>query len=168
LRLKGIDDVVAFDLSAFRRERALALGARVALDPRERPPADVLKEMHGTDLYSGVIPVAATDVYFEASGAPQVLPEIIEYARANSDIVIVAIHKKPVLLDIEMMVAKEISLLTAVGYPTEMPDVVAMLDVAAPDLKPLVSHRFAAEDFLRAFDTACNPEGSAKVLIQYS
>jgi len=167
LRLKGIDDIIAFDLSAFRRERALALGARAALDPRERPPGDVLKEMHGTDLYAGFLPVAATDVYFEASGAPQVLPEIIDYARSNSDIVVVAIHKKPVSLNIEMMVAKEISLLTAVGYPTEMPDVVAMLDGVAPDLAPLISHRFAAEDFLQAFGTACNPESSAKVLIQY-
>src|SRR5262249_53046663 len=33
LRWRGIDDIVAFDLSPLRRERALALGARAAFDP---------------------------------------------------------------------------------------------------------------------------------------
>lgn len=168
LRLRGVEDIIVFDLSAFRRERAMALGARAALDPREREPGDVLKEMHGTDLFFGFLPVASTDIYFEASGAPQVLEGIIGYARGNSDIVLVSNHKKPVALDLQAMLGKEISLITAVGYPTEMPDVVAMLDKAAPDLAPLVSHRFAAGDFLKAFDAARNADSSAKVLVEYS
>lgn len=167
LRLKGVEDIVVFDLSAFRRERAMALGARAALDPRERQPADVLKEMHGTDLFFGIVPVAATDLYFEVSGAPQVLADIIGYARAGSDIVLVANHKKPVSLDLQAMLGKEMSLITAVGYPTEMPDIVAMLDNAALNLEPLVSHRFGAVDFLQAFETARDAERTAKVLIQY-
>ena len=40
LRMRGIEDIVAFDLSPLRRERALALGARAAFDPRDKEPAD--------------------------------------------------------------------------------------------------------------------------------
>ena len=38
LRARGVEDIVAFDLSPLRRERAKALGAWAAFDPRERKP----------------------------------------------------------------------------------------------------------------------------------
>ena len=49
---RGIDDIIVFDLSPLRRERAMALGARAAFDPRENPPEEILGELrgHGTDL----------------------------------------------------------------------------------------------------------------------
>src|ERR1700757_1475735 len=45
LRLRGVEDIIAFDLSPLRRERAVSLGARAAFDPREHPPAEILKEV---------------------------------------------------------------------------------------------------------------------------
>lgn len=46
-RWRGIDDVVVFEPSKLRRDRALGLGARAAFDPRERAPAEVLTELRG-------------------------------------------------------------------------------------------------------------------------
>jgi threonine dehydrogenase-like Zn-dependent dehydrogenase len=61
LRARGIDDIIAFDLSPLRRERALALGARAAFDPRVNPPAEILGELRGHGLIWGQ-PYPKTDI----------------------------------------------------------------------------------------------------------
>lgn len=167
LRARGVDDIVVFDLSAFRRERALALGARLALDPRERPMAETLAAEHGTELYYGILPVAGTDVYFEASGAPQVIPDIIACARERTRIILVANHKKPVPIDLQAMLGKEISLVAAVGYPTELPDAIAMLASGEVSADALVSHRFPGDGLAEAFATARQADRATKVLVRY-
>ena len=45
--LRGIEDIIAFDLSPLRRERAMALGARAVFDPRDAPPAETLGKLRG-------------------------------------------------------------------------------------------------------------------------
>ena len=78
LRWRGIEDIVAFDLSPLRRERARALGARAVFDPRANPPAAVLAELRGSGtLFGQTYP--RTDVYIEASGAAGLLSEIATF-----------------------------------------------------------------------------------------
>jgi threonine dehydrogenase-like Zn-dependent dehydrogenase len=167
LRQLGIEDVVVFDLSAFRRERALALGARAAFDPRENPPEPALTELHGTDLLYGTIPKPGTTHYLEASGAP-VLPEIVEYARFGAIIAVVSIQKKPVTLNLQTMLAKEMTLITSMAYPNELPEVMRMLSESKIDLAPMVSHHFPGDDFMDAFAMAKQQDQAAKVLVHYS
>jgi threonine dehydrogenase-like Zn-dependent dehydrogenase len=60
------------------------------------------------------------------------------------------------------------SITTAMGYPAEFPDVIAMLASGEVDVEPMVSHRFEGKDFMAAFETASRPDTAAKVLVQYS
>jgi threonine dehydrogenase-like Zn-dependent dehydrogenase len=166
-RQLGIDDVVVFDLSAFRRDRALALGARAAFDPREDPPEPTLTRLHGTDMLYGTIPKPGTTHYLEASGAP-VLPEIVEFARFGAVIAVVSIQKKPVTLNLQTMLAKEMTLITSMAYPNELPEVMQMLGETKIDLGPMVSHHFPGEDFMAAFAMAKQQDRAAKVLVHYS
>jgi (R,R)-butanediol dehydrogenase / meso-butanediol dehydrogenase / diacetyl reductase len=167
LRHRGVEDIVVFDLSPFRRERALALGARAAFDPRENPPEQTLTELHGTALLYGYIPKPGTTHYLEASGAP-VLPEIVEYARFGAIIAVVSIQKKPVTLNLQTMLAKEMSLITSMGYPTEFAEVLNMLQEQKIDLAPMISHHFSGADFMDAFAMAKRQDQAAKVLVHYS
>src|SRR4051812_26375500 len=74
LRWRGVEDIVAFDLSPLRRERAKALGARAVFDPRDAPAAATLADLRGTaTLFGSTYP--RTDVYIEASGAAGLLSE---------------------------------------------------------------------------------------------
>lgn len=168
LRARGVDDIVVFDLSPFRRERAMELGARAAFDPRDKAPVDVLKELHGIELFFGVIPVAGTDVFFEASGAPHIVPEIVGYGKLGSTIVLVANHKKPVEIDLAALGSKEMSIIASMGYPSELTDAVAMLAQMDVPVDALVSHRFPGEDLLEAFAMARQPDRATKVLVRYS
>jgi (R,R)-butanediol dehydrogenase/meso-butanediol dehydrogenase/diacetyl reductase len=168
LRRRGVDDIVIFDLSPLRRERALQLGARVAVDPREQSPFEVLGKLHGSTLLWGIAPAVGTDIFIEASGAPDLIPEIVGYARFGARLVVVSVQKKPVTLDFQFLLGKEMSITTAMGYPAEFPDVLAMLSSGEVDVEPMVSHRFAGTDFMAAFATASRPDAAAKVLVQYS
>jgi (R,R)-butanediol dehydrogenase/meso-butanediol dehydrogenase/diacetyl reductase len=155
LRHRGIDDVVVFDLSPFRRERAMLLGARLALDPRAHDPNEALMVAHGA-------------VHFlEASGAP-VLPEIVDMARAGATICVVSVQKKPVWVNFQTIMAKELTLVGALGYPSEFAEVLKMLKDSAIDFEPMISHRFDGADVMAAFDIAAQPDLSAKVLVRYS
>ena len=166
LRSRGVEDIVVFDPSAFRRDRAVALGARAVLDPREQAPADALRALHGSiRVFSAEAP--QTTHFLEASGAP-LIPEIVEFARAGAVVCVVSSQKKPVPVDFQRVLAKELTLTAAMGYPTEFPEALDILERGNLDLGPVVSHRFDSADFMSAFATARQADRAAKVLVRYA
>ena len=166
LRWRGVEDIVAFDPSPLRRERAIALGARAALDPRARPPAEALSELRGQgDVWGNKYPL--TNVYFETSGAPGVLTDIANLANKNSRIITVAMQRLPVTFDGTRLMSKELSIIGSQGYPTEFPQVMEKLATRAVDPEMMITHRFPFSDFMTAFDTASDPSRAAKVLLQF-
>ncbi len=165
LKRRGIDSIIMFDLSGFRRERALKLGASAAFDPKETPAAKVLSEAHGTvSMYGYDLP--ATTHYIEASGAP-VIPDIVGFCRPGAVICVASLQKKTIEIHPAALIGKEITLTGVLGYPTELGEVLEALTSSPIDLEPMISHRFKGEDVLTAFDMATHPEQSAKVLVQY-
>jgi (R,R)-butanediol dehydrogenase / meso-butanediol dehydrogenase / diacetyl reductase len=166
LRMKGVEDIVAFDLSALRRERAVALGARAAFDPREKPPAEALGELRGYgQVWGNKYPL--TELYFEASGAQGLLAQIAGFCNKQSRIITVAMQRHPVTLDGTKLMSKEISIIGAQGYPTEFPEVMAKLSARAVDPEMMITHRFPFSRFLEAFEVANDANGAAKVVLQF-
>lgn len=166
LRWRGVDDIVAFDLSTVRRDRALALGARAAFDPRENPPAQALGELRGYgELWGFKFP--KTDVYIEASGAPGLISEIAGFCNKGSRIITLAMQRDPVALDGTQIMSKEVSLIGSSGYPEEFPQVMEKLAAGEIDPELMISHRFPFDDFLSAFEVANNADGAVKVLLQF-
>ncbi|MDD9940572.1 MAG: zinc-binding dehydrogenase [Myxococcales bacterium] len=166
LRWRGIEDIVAFDLSPLRRRRAQELGARATFDPRENAPDAVLRELRGEgSLFGSSYPL--TDVYIEASGAPGLLAEIAAFCNKGSRIISLALQRKPVVLDGTKLMSKEISVIGSSGYPTEFPEVMQRLATGEIDPEVMISHRFAFSEFLEAFETANDPSVAAKVLLNF-
>ncbi|MBY0422179.1 MAG: alcohol dehydrogenase catalytic domain-containing protein [Parvularculaceae bacterium] len=167
LRWRGVEDVVAFDLSEFRRARAQALGARAVFDPRETPPAEALRPLRGEGKSHFGRRFPKTDVYIEASGAAGLLPQIAEFCDKGSRIVTLAVQREPVVLDGTRIMSKEISLIGSSGYPDEFPEVMQKLAAGAVDPEAMISHRFAFGDFPAAFATADDPHRAAKVILEF-
>jgi threonine dehydrogenase-like Zn-dependent dehydrogenase len=166
LRWRGIEDIVAFDLSPLRRERAVALGARAAYDPRDKPPAATLAQLRGTSsLFGNTYP--RTDVYIEASGAPGLLSEIATFCSKGSRIITLALQRQPVTLDGTKLMSKEVSIIGSSGYPSEFPEVMQKLATGAIDPELMITHRFPFSAFLEAFATANDASGAAKVLLKF-
>jgi 2-desacetyl-2-hydroxyethyl bacteriochlorophyllide A dehydrogenase len=166
LRQRGIENIVAFDLSPLRRERALALGARAAFDPRETPPAETLKEQHGVGKIWG-FDYPATKIYFEVSGAPGLLSQLVDMGAKRSRIITVAMQRHPVTIDATRLMSKEVSLIGASGYPTEFPEVMSKLAAKEIDPDAMITHRLPFSDFLQAFEIADNADEAAKVVLTF-
>ena len=82
-------------------------------------------------------------------------------------VVVVSVHKKPVPLDLQFVLIKELSIKGSIGYPREFPEVIGMLQDPRVDIAPLISHRFALADFIEALKVARDADSSAKVMITF-
>ena len=160
---RGVTDVVALDLAEERLERARALGVQAALNPMEVDLAAELKRLHGTGkVFSRE--TAGTDAYIDAAGAPNILTDVIGMAKYQSRLVVTAAYMKPVEIPLGTMLTTEMTITTAVGYPTEMNDVVAAMPRLRSRLESMISHRFGLDRVVEAIDAARSP-ASAKVMV---
>lgn len=160
---RGVTDVVALDLADERLERAKALGARAVINPGKENVRERLAALHGTGRVLNREAVG-TDAFIDAAGAPNILSDVVRMAKFQSRMVVTAAYMKPVELDLGAMLTTEMTLTTAVGYPTEMPDVVAALPRLSGKLRSLISHRYPFDRVIEALAVAGTP-GSAKVMI---
>lgn len=161
---RGITDVIAFDLAPERRERALALGARAAFDPREVDLYETLGELHGKEMCMHK-PAVGTDAFLDAAGAPSIPEDVIKICKFQSRLVITAVYYKPVPLSLGTMLTSELTITTAVGYPTEMPDVVAAMPRLHDKIASMISHRVPLENVIEGLKIAATPQ-SAKVMVE--
>lgn len=161
---RGVTDVVAFDLAPERRERALALGARAAFDPREVDLYETLGELHGKEMCMHK-PAVGTDAFLDAAGAPSIPEDVIKICKFQSRLVITAVYYKPVPLSLGTMLTSELTITTAVGYPTEMPDVVAAMSRLHDNIASMISHRVPLENVIEGLKIAATPQ-SAKVMVE--
>ena len=158
---RGVEDVIAVDLSARRLEIARQLGARATLDASQEDPWQRIRQLHGESPVLGA-PMAGSDAYIEASGAARVIPQIIQQAKGGARLAVVALHEeRPVNFLLVMM--KQLTLRGAMEYPDDYNDSIELL--ARRDLSPMISHRFPLDRFPEAFATARDPQAGAKVLV---
>lgn len=162
---RGVTDVVAIDLAPERRERALALGARAALDPANCDLRAELAALHGEVPSYGRVGVG-TDAFIDAAGAPSILTDVIMMAKFHSRMVITAAYMKPIEFPVGRMLTSEMTITTAVGYPTEMPEVLAAMPRLKDKLASLISHRMPFDQVLDGLKVAATPQ-SAKVMIEF-
>jgi (R,R)-butanediol dehydrogenase/meso-butanediol dehydrogenase/diacetyl reductase len=161
---RGITDVVALDLAPERRARALALGARAAFDPTQESLLDRLSELHGSEICY-YRPAVGTDAFIDAAGSPSILSDVIAVAKFHARLVITAAYMKPIEFPVGRMLTTEMTITTALGYPTEMPDVIAAMPRLKDKIAGLISHKLPFDQVLDALKVAATP-GSAKVMIQ--
>jgi threonine dehydrogenase-like Zn-dependent dehydrogenase len=162
---RGVTDVIALDLSAERRERALALGARAALDPTQGVLRDEIAKLHGEVPSYGRVGVG-TDAYIDAAGAPSILTDVIMMAKLHARLVITAAYMKPIEFPVGRMLTSEMTITTAVGYPTEFPDVLAAMPRLKDKIASLISHRVPFGEVLDGLKIAATPQ-SAKVMVEF-
>jgi (R,R)-butanediol dehydrogenase/meso-butanediol dehydrogenase/diacetyl reductase len=163
---RGATDVVALDVAPERLERAKALGARAVINPAQENVRARLLELHGTGRVLNREAVG-TDAYIDAAGAPNILSDVVSMAKFHSRMVVTAAYMKPVSIDLSAMLTTEMTITTAVGYPTEMPEVIAALPRLRDKARSLISHRFPFDQVIEAFGVA-GTSASAKVMVNFA
>ncbi len=162
---RGVTDVVALDLAQERLDRAMALGARAALNPARIDLRAELARLHGEVPSFNRVGVG-TDAYIDAAGAPSILSDVIMMAKFQAKLVITAAYMKPIEFPVGRMLTSEMTITTAVGYPTEMPDVIAAMPRLKDKIESIISHRLPFDRVMEGLDVAATPQ-SAKVMIQF-
>jgi len=160
---RGIEEVVALDLAPERLQRARDLGAQAARNRAEMDLRAELRQRHGSARLLNRDAVG-TDAFIDAAGAPNILGDVIGMAKFHSRLVVTAAYMRPVEMPLGQMLTSEMTITTAMGYPTEMPEVVAALPRLQQQLGPKISHRFDLDDINAALDAARDPS-SAKVMV---
>jgi 2-desacetyl-2-hydroxyethyl bacteriochlorophyllide A dehydrogenase len=166
LRQQGVEDIVVLDMSKARLERALALGARAAICPADVDAREALGKLHGQGTIYGW-PIVHTDTFIDVSGSGRVIPDVVAMAPLHAHLVVVAVHHKPIPVDFQTALAKEMTITTSLAYPTEFPDVLKMLIDGKVDVSAMISHRFPFANFMQAFETAKDKDRAAKVMVTF-
>lgn len=162
---RGVTDVVALDLSEERLERARALGVRAALDPSRIDLRAELAKLHGEVPSYGRVGVG-TDAFIDAAGAPNILTDVIMMAKLHAKLVITAAYMRPIEFPVGRMLTSEMTITTAVGYPTEMPEVVTAMPRLKDRIAPMISHKLPFSEVMKGLEIAATPQ-SAKVMIGF-
>jgi (R,R)-butanediol dehydrogenase / meso-butanediol dehydrogenase / diacetyl reductase len=157
-------DVIALDLAEERLERARALGART-INPGTEDSIARIKQLHGSEQYFGR-ERASTDAYIDAAGAPSILADVVAMAKQHARHVITAAYMKPIELPAGPMLTSEMTITTAVGYPTEFPDVIAAMPRLQDQIASIISHHMPFAQVLEGLKIAATRQ-SAKVMIGF-
>lgn len=155
LKLSGVNHIVVVDVVADRLKKALAIGADAVIDSSHEDVTSRLIELH-VDAANALGAVrAGTDIYIEAAGAPSVIDVTQGSAKWGAELVIVAVHKKPV--DISGVLRSELTIVGSMGYPTEIFEVTQNLAEHWRRFALLISQTVPFAEVEHAYELALTP-----------
>ena len=163
---RGVEELIAVDLADERLERARALGAKYTINPSRENLREKVMEYHGKGADMMGRPMADTDAFLDAAGAPSIIPDAIRMAKTHARIVMTAVYHGDIAMPLGEMLTSEVEITSAMGYPTEMPEVVAAMPRLKDKIASMISHRIAFEDVLDGLKIAGTPQ-SAKVMVEF-
>ena len=156
LRVRGIEPIVATDLSPARRALARAMGAHEAVDPREEPAFEAWARVGG----------AKPLVVFEAIGVPGIIDSALQAAPARSRIVVVGVCMERDTITPFFGIGKELDLRFCLGYdPMEFQGSLRSIAEGEIDVAPMITGEVGLDDVPAAFDALADPEEHCKILV---
>ena len=156
LRLRGVEAIVASDLSAARRALASQMGAHEAVDPRVEPAFEAwARSGDGRPL-----------VVFEAIGVPGILDEVLRVAPAQSRVVIVGVCMQPDTITPFYGIGKELNLQFVLGYdPAEFEASLRSIAEGEIDVTAMITGEVALDGVPDAFTQLASPDEHCKILV---
>jgi threonine 3-dehydrogenase len=151
-RALGARAVYATDVSDYRLEMARALGAEHTWNPRR----DQVVEL-GMEATDG----EGVDVLLEMSGAPSAIQEGFSLLKPGGEAALLGLSSGPIPFDLDdNIVFKGATVHGVIGRKLwdTWYEMRGLLRAGAVDLGPLVTHRFALDDFEKAFDLMASGE----------
>ncbi len=166
LKSRGVGHVVVVDVLPARLEKAFKVGADAVVNSAEDDLAARLTELHGSgdSVWPGK---AGTDVYLDAAGVPAVIDSALALAKRGSKLGVVAVHKKPVTVDLINVMSNEITIVGSMGYPTEIFEVTRDIVADWEKYAVLVSHTFGFDDVDEALGLAATPGAADKIVVTF-
>ena len=157
-RVAGARQVVLVEPQAFRKALASTLGFPVLA------PAEATR-----DRVLGLTAGRGIDVVFDAAGVPPAARMSMELVKRTGRIVVVAVYKDAVPVDLITLGYGEIEILGSCVYtPADFATSAGLVVEKRVDLLPLVSHRMPLAEGIGAIDQLSQGMDAQKVLLSVS
>lgn len=157
---RGAKNVLITDVSDLRLAKARECGIKHTLNITKKTLKEAAQELFGEEGYQ---------VGFEVAGVEVSIRSLMETIEKGSDIVVVAVFAKDPALSMFYLGEHELRLIGSMMYRHE--DYLTAIDYVSKgivNLKPLVSNRFAFEEYDDAYKFIdAHRETSMKVLIDF-
>jgi threonine 3-dehydrogenase len=155
----GARHVIVTDMNEFRLKIARQMGATHAVNVKEQKLSAVMEELRMKEGF---------DVGLEMSGSPHALKDMVEVMNHGGKIALLGILPDPTPLAMTKVIFKSLTLKGI--YGREMFEtwykMISMLQ-SGLNVSPVITHRFVADDFEKAFDVMLKGE-AGKVILDWS
>ena len=155
-RHAGARNIVITDMNPYRLDLARKMGATLAVNPAETSLTEVQKQLGMLEGF---------DVGMEMSGNPAALKDMIANMSHGGKIALLGIPSKEMPMDWRQVI---FNMITIKGiYGREMYDTWYKMSVmieSGLDISPVITHRFAFEDFQQGFDAMISGQTGKVVL----
>ncbi|MGM1028934.1 MAG: 2,3-butanediol dehydrogenase [Actinomycetota bacterium] len=159
LKAKGFTVIVS-EMSTARREKAASTGvADAVVDPANEDLAAVVAEQTGG---------TGADVAFDAAGVAVVVGQLLSVLRGGGRLEVVAIHVKPVELDITAQLTMQDRVMgSSIGYANDHEEAIELVRSGKVDLAPFITGRIKVDDIIeQGFQQLIdNKEHEVKILV---
>jgi 2-desacetyl-2-hydroxyethyl bacteriochlorophyllide A dehydrogenase len=166
-----VSRVIGSELSQKRLQVARELGADIVIDPSKENPVEKVIEATGVGRSRSGKGGGRADFVMECSGAGVALQQALEITRSGGKIVLVGLYEKPVTIDPNLIVFKDLKLISSQTrrvVPANQLMLQAIDEIASGriKIKPLISHEFSIDKIKEAFETQAKSAESVKVIIK--
>jgi alcohol dehydrogenase len=150
--------IVAIDLADSRLEAAKAFGADVIVNNSRQDPLEVIQS-----LTAGL----GADVTIEAVGVPATFELAVKLSRPGGRIANIGVHGEPATLHLEEQWIRNITITTGLVDAYSTPTLLRLLASHHIDAGKFITHRFALEEFDKAYDVFARAAdtGALKVVL---
>lgn len=147
--------LIVVDPAESRRERALALGATVAVSPDGDVAESIARLTHGH----------GADVAVEAVGKPATFELCTDLVRPGGHVANVGVHGAPATLHLERLWIKDVTITTGLVDTRTTPLLLRLLSEGVLDVSALSTHRFGLDEMQDAYDVFSRPEETAALKV---
>ncbi len=156
LAQRGVEPVVATDLSPARRALAATMGAHEVVDPAGESGFDAWARVGG----------GRPLVVFEAIGVPGIIDDVLRRAPARSRLVVVGVCMERDTITPFYGIPKELSVQFCFGYdPMEFAECLRSIAEGTLDVTPMITGEVDLDGLPGAFDELADPERHCKILV---
>ena len=156
-RLFSPAHIVAIDKAESRLQAAKLFGADTMVLADQDPLATVRSITGGL----------GADVVIEAVGTPETFELCTELVRAGGRVANIGVHGKPATLHLEDLWIRNVTITTGLVDTYSTPKLLDMLVAGQLDTGHMVTHRFALDQIMEAYDVFARPAqtGALKVVL---
>jgi alcohol dehydrogenase len=153
--------IVAIDLADSRLDAAKRFGAGVVINNSREDPEEIIKQ-----ITAG----SGADVTIEAVGVPETFELCARLVRPGGRVANAGVHGRPATLHLEDLWIKDVTITTGLVDAYSTPTLLSLIRSGQLDVGRFVTHRFALDDFLEAYDTfsRAGETGALKVVLSRS